>query len=251
VEKINQLMREWQKGTVKLSSTLQKMGYERELLKKYVMSGWLESIGYGAFKISGDDITWQGAINALQNQKNSKIHSGGKTALILKGYSHYLGVSLNRVDLFGNTPETLPKWFKDNDWGVQVNYIQTKMFDYSNVDYYTAILYKEFELLISSPELAAMEMLYLVPTAQSFDEALKITEGLTTLRPQLVQGLLEECNSVKVKRLFLFMAEKNNHAWLTELNSERINLGSGKRVIVEDGTLDKKYNITVPKEYAG
>lgn len=244
-------MREWQKGTVKLSSTLQKMGYERELLKKYVMSGWLESIGYGAFKISGDDITWQGAINALQNQKNSKIHSGGKTALILKGYSHYLGVSLNRVDLFGNTPETLPKWFKDNDWEVQVNYIQTKIFDYSNVDYYTTILYKEFELLISSPELAAMEMLYLVPKVQSFDEAAKIMEGLTTLRPELIQRLLEQCNSVKVKRLFLFIAEKHDHTWMKELNLERINLGSGKRSIVVDGVLNKKYQITIPREYAG
>jgi len=35
------------------------------------------------------------------------------------------------------------------------------------------------------------------------------------------------------------------------VNLEKINLGSGKRVIVEDGTLDKKYNITIPKDYAG
>ena len=80
-----------------------------------------------------------------------------------------------------------------------------------------------------------MEMLSLIPKGQSFDEALRITEGLTTLRSQLVQNLLEECNSVKVKRLFLFMAEKHEHQWFNELNLEKINLGSGKRVIVEDG----------------
>ena len=109
----------------------------------------------------------------------------------------------------------------------------------------------KFDIIISTPELATMEMLYLVPNEQSFDEALKIMEGLTTLRPQLVQQLLEECNSVKVKRLFLYMAEKNDHQWFQELNIEKINLGSGKRVIVKDGVFDKKYLITVPREYAG
>jgi len=104
--------------------------------------------------------------------------------------------------------------------------------------------------MISSPELAAMEMLYLIPNEQSFDEALKITEGLTTLRPQLVQSLLEECNSVKVKRLFLFMAEKSQHTWFKELNLTKLNLGSGKRMIIQNGVLDKKYHITVPREYA-
>lgn len=244
-------MKEWQKGTVMLSSTLQKIGYGRELLKKYVTSGWLESIGYGAFKLSGDNIEWAGAIHALQNQKNSTIHAGGKTALVLKGYAHYLGTSIKRVDLFGNVPDKLPKWFNDKEWGTRINYLQTKMFSYRNDKYYTSVQYNDFNLLISAPELATMEMLLLIPSGQTFDEAEKIIEGLTTLRPQHVQQLLEECNSVKVKRLFLYMAEKQNHAWLQEINIEKINLGSGKRVIVEDGVLDKKYSITVPKEYAG
>jgi hypothetical protein len=169
--------------------------------------------------------------------------------LTLKGYAHYLSNSINRIDLFGNKAGLLPKWFKNNDWGSQINYIQTKMFDYSNVNYYSSLQYGDFKLLVSSPELAAMEMLYLVPQYQSFEEALKIMEGLTTLRPQLVQRLLEECNSVKVKRLFLFIAEKNEHSWLSELNIEMLNLGSGKRVIVEYGVLDTKYKITYPRNF--
>ncbi|MFZ0453449.1 MAG: type IV toxin-antitoxin system AbiEi family antitoxin domain-containing protein [Ignavibacteriaceae bacterium] len=251
MDKINHLITTWEKGAVKLSSSLEAKGYKKDLLKKYVKSGWLESLGYGAYKLANDYVEWYGGIFALQTQKESNIHPGGKTALILKGYSHYLSSSLNKVDLFGNKADLLPKWFKDNNWEHLINYIQTKMFDYSNADYYTKILHKDFELLISSPELASMEMLYLVPKDQSFDEASKIMEGLTTLRPQLVQNLLEEYNSVKVKRLFLYMAEKHDHSWFNELNLDRINLGSGKRVIVEDGMLDKKYNITVEKEYAG
>jgi hypothetical protein len=93
-------------------------------------------------------------------------------------------------------------------------------------------------------------MLHLVPKRQSFDEAVKIMEGLTTLRPKLVQELLEKCNSVKVKRLLLFITEKNDHLWMGELDLTKINLGAGKRVIVQDGFLDKKYQITVPRKYA-
>ena len=250
MSKINQLISNWPKGSVMLSSELTKNGYPPDLIKIYVQSGWLESIGYGVYKLSEDKVDWYGGINALQVQKKSNIHPGGKTALILKGYAHYLSNSINRVDLFGNKAGLLPKWFKDHDWGTQINFVQTKMFDYSNATYYTSISYKEFELLISSPELAVMEMLYLVPTAQSFDEALKITEGLTTLRPQLVQSLLEECNSVKVKRLFLFMSEKCQHQWFNNLETDRVNLGSGKRMVVQNGVFDKKYQITVPREYA-
>ena len=46
------------------------------------------------------------------------------------------------------------------------------------------------------------------------------------------------------------MAENYDHPWMKELNLENINLGSGKRSIVTDGVLNKKYNLTVPREYA-
>jgi hypothetical protein len=51
---------------------------------------------------------------------------------------------------------------------------------------------------------------------------------------------------VKVKRLFLWFAERHHHAWLKSLDREGIDLGSGKRMIVRGGKLDTQYNITVP-----
>jgi len=251
MDKINQLIKGWQKGSIKLSSALNQMGYQKDLLKKYVQSGWLESLGYGAYKLAGDNVEWYGAINALQEQKTSNIHPGGKTALTLKGYAHYLGTTLNLVNLFGNKADRLPKWFMNNPWKTNIKYIQTNLFDYNSLNIFSVFELDNLKLNISTPELAVMEMLNLIPKGQSFDEAMKIMEGLTTLRPKYVQTLLEECNSIKVKRLFLYIAEKNNHSWFNELHLDRINLGSGKRFIVEDGMLDKKYNITVPKEYAG
>ncbi len=72
-------------------------------------------------------------------------------------------------------------------------------------------------------------------------------EGLATLRPDLAQRLLEQCRSVKAKRLFLYLAEQSNHSWFDKLEKAGINLGKGKRVVVKGGRLDTKYNITVPR----
>lgn len=73
-------------------------------------------------------------------------------------------------------------------------------------------------------------------------------EGLNNLVPKHVQTLLENCQSVKVKRLFLYMAEKADHAWFKQLDVTKVDLGKGKRSIVKNGVLIAKYGITVPKE---
>ena len=52
---------------------------------------------------------------------------------------------------------------------------------------------------------------------------------------------------VKVKRLFMHMAERQGHAWLEKVDLGRVNLGKGKRMIIPHGAFDPKYQITVPK----
>ena len=60
--------------------------------------------------------------------------------------------------------------------------------------------------------------------------------------------MLEQCRSVKVNRLFLYMAEKAGHNWFQYLDLKKVNLGKGKRSIVKNGVYENKYKITVPKE---
>jgi len=245
--KINQLVGNWPKGTVKTVKELREHGYTPQLLKVYSNSKWIESVVGGMYKLYHDDINWQGVLYGLQKKNNASIHAGGKTALILKGYGHYLSSIEGRAYLFSDRKENFNVWlskFKN------VVLRRNEVFDYKEEKYFIMFNTGNFQIKISSPELAAMEMLYLVPQEQSFDEAAKITEGLATLRPAIIQDLLQNCNSVKVKRLFLFMAENYDHPWMKELNLENINLGSGKRSIVNDGVLNKKYNLTVPREYA-
>jgi len=95
-----------------------------------------------------------------------------------------------------------------------------------------------------------VESLNLAPKYYNLTDLYQIMEMLNGLRPNLLQQLLEENNSVKVKRLFLYMAEKAGHSWYNDLNLERIDLGKGKRSNVKDGVYDPKYQITIPRDLA-
>ncbi|NIS60312.1 MAG: hypothetical protein GTO13_06335, partial [Proteobacteria bacterium] len=73
---------------------------------------WIQSFGRGAYTLFGDKVEWPGALYALQTQLGLNIHAGGKTALELKGYAHYLPPQQGRIFLYGSQGQTLPAWFK-------------------------------------------------------------------------------------------------------------------------------------------
>jgi hypothetical protein len=97
------------------------------------------------------------------------------------------------------------------------------------------------------PERAFLEMLSEIQEEADFETADRLFEGAGTFRPDLLQQLLEACNQVKAKRLFLWYAERHSHVWFSNLHTSNIDLGVGKRQIIPDGKLDRKYSITVPK----
>jgi hypothetical protein len=101
-------------------------------------------------------------------------------------------------------------------------------------------------LTVSTAERAAIEVIDELPSRESFEQVDALFSGLATLSPRRLQKLLEACQSVKSKRLFLFFAERHGHAWFKKLDISRIGLGNGKRALVACGRLDPKYLITVP-----
>jgi hypothetical protein len=105
------------------------------------------------------------------------------------------------------------------------------------------------DLEISDPERAILELLVEVPTEISFENAEQILQGMTSLSPNKLNELLLVCDNIRVRRLFLWMAERQNHQWFKKLNLDNISLGTGNRVLVKGGILNKKYKITVPQEY--
>lgn len=245
--KINLLIMGWPKGTVSTVRYLQSQGFSRKLLNKYKDSKWISSLGHGAYTLFDDRVEWMGALYPLQVQLGLDVHVGGKTALEMKGYAHYLGGKLRTVFLYGAPSTKLPTWFKKHDWGVDIVSCMTNLFPDRYDEGLSEYGEREFTIKISAPERAAMEMFYHVPGRVTFEEASLVMENLNSLRPALVQKLLLKCNSVKVRRLFMYMAEKHNYPWVEQVDVSKVDFGEGNRSVVMHGMLDKKYKITVPR----
>jgi hypothetical protein len=189
-----------------------------------------------------------GSTIALFGIFSMAANTGGKTALELKGYGHYLVEETRTLFLYAQPRVILPAWFSGERFALRLVVTRTSLFPPDSHEGFSEWKEREFSIRISSPERAAMEMLHLVPEKMSFEESLLIMESLVTLRPEIVQKLLEICRFVKVKRLFLYMAEKHGHPWVEKLDRSRIEIGRGKRRIVSGGELDPKYQITVPRD---
>jgi hypothetical protein len=246
--KINQLLSTIPQDVVLQSSWLLKEGYSLDLQKYYRKSGWLKSLENGAMFRGNNQPEYEGGIYALQKQSGLSVHPGGRTALALQGKAHYLELNTAQIWLFGGEKEKLPKWFKKHKWDQKINYKATSFLPKElglNEFSFTG-----FSIKVASPARAIMESLYLAPEKFDLVECYELMENLNDLRPTQVQDLLEACTSIKVKRLFLYMAEKHNHNWYKFLNLSKVDLGKGKRSLVKEGVYVSKYQITLPETLA-
>jgi hypothetical protein len=109
----------------------------------------------------------------------------------------------------------------------------------------------DWPIMLSAPERAVLELLDELPSHESFHQVDMLFEGLANLSPRRLMVLLADCRSVKVKRLFFFFAARHQHAWLKRIDRAKVDLGSGKRVLVKGGRLDPATLITVPEDMHG
>lgn len=245
-EKLKKLLDSHVPGTVYLASWLETQGISRDLQKHYRKSGWLEKVGTGVFQRPSEQVTWQGGLYALQTQKGLALHAGALTALALQGYAHYLRFGADTVFLFSPPKTNLPAWYRNRDWGQKIHQCKTSILpaELALTDYRAGA----FSFKISTPERAILECLHLSPNIVDLMECYQVMEGLMTLRPKLLQPLLEQCSSIKVKRLFLYMAEKARLDWFKRLDVTKVNLGAGDRAITKGGVYISRYGLTVPEE---
>ncbi|HEY3332963.1 MAG TPA: type IV toxin-antitoxin system AbiEi family antitoxin domain-containing protein [Capsulimonadaceae bacterium] len=238
-------------------------GVPRHLLDNWLKSEKISPVARGVFVRPDTVLTWQGVVASLQRM-GIALTPGGLTALAMQGLTHYLSPREQRtIQLYG-TPK-LPEWANtilptvqfsrrncldiDHTEGSRVGLVPWQMPG-------VAFGVEQPPVQISSPELAIMEVLMDVPAGVSLEHASLLLDGLPTLSPIRLSRLLAVCPSVKVKRLFLWLAEETASPWLarldlTKLTMESGNLGAGKRMIVKGGILNAKYQITVPREFAG
>jgi len=256
VKNINQILREWPYGTALPLLWLNEQGMSGRDAAKHAQRGNLLRLGSGAYARPGDLLTWEGGVYGLQYREvppELSFWPGGETALRLAGYSHYLMLGRERLCLYGQPRIRLSKWFKDTDWGVQLEVSRATLFPSNQdrqFDTHTPAG-RDFQIYISSPEMAVLEWLFSVSDELLFSDGIVDTfSGLTSLRPRRLQVLLQACTSIRTKRAFLLLARYFKHGWYSRLDISAIELGRGKRQLVKGGVLDEEYQVTVPTRFA-
>jgi len=245
--KLNRLLQAVPKGAAVTASRLRELEVSPQLARKYVDSGWVSRLGYGAFARAGDHVDWTGGLYALQQDQRLSVRVAGRTALELLGRAHNVPVGANgHIALVSDGPEHLPTWFVRQPWADRVSHRCLSLFDAVPDDASCALDCGDFTVKMSSAERAILEVIQLATSNAELEHASLLMDGLNTLRPSVVQALLEACRSVKVKRFALWSAGSAGHAWFDRIDLARIDLGRGKRQLYQGGSLDHEYQITVP-----
>ena len=236
-------------GQVINRNWLLKQGFTRSTVDYYIRSGKLESVSRGVYRRPGPPLKWEHLLYSLQ-ELGLTLHIGGQSALDLQGLAHYLSL-VNRqthITLYGK--EKIPTWVKNIDSKLKFTSYTQKGFSKLPKNSLTTMTFGhwDWELQLSTVELALFELLTQVKDASDFSVADKYFESATILRPELVNTLLQSCTHIQTKRLFMWFADRHAHQWSRSIDRNSIDLGRGKRGIIKGGALDKKYNITVPRE---
>ena len=263
--KINRLQRQLPEGLLVDAAWLEANGFSRSLRSQYVDGDWLEQPARSVYRRPRGALAWEQVVLSLQALLDLPVSVGGRTALELQGYAHYLRQTQQDIHLYSATQ--LPGWLHKlplevrfithnrtrflPDTGLTGSGVSLSTNSDDNPAFPGALRVMQWgewkwPFVISSAERAILELLDELPARETFHDVDMIMEGLANLSPRRLQPLLEQATSVKVKRLFLYFADRHRHQWVAHLDRDRITLGKGKRALVKGGRLDRMYNITIP-----
>ncbi len=279
---LNRLHRLLPEGLVADAAWFTRMGYSSSLRSRYLASGWLQPVAREVFRRplhkpgleeTTTPLRWHQIVISLQMVLECPVAVGGRTALELLGFAHYLSSEGPReVHLYGD--ERVPGWlgklpivtpfvchnarklFRAEPIAAGLEGLKSAMAvdgPSHQAQIHGSLTWRNFgdgdwPMMLSTPERAVLELLDELPGGETFHQVDMLMAGLVGLSPKRTSRLLGECRSVKVKRLFLWFAERHGHSWLERLDRNGIDLGKGKRMLVRGGKLDPKYQITVPKD---
>lgn len=236
-------------------------GIDRFAIDNLIKSGFLSSVHHGVYTRGKTSLQWQAIVYSLQNILKIDVVVGGLTSLEIQGYGHYLTMSeKSAVHLYSDAK--MPSWLNnlldqvDFHWHSHKGLLgrTRKNCPPLKISLSSFVVERPWRegfkgLRLSSPERAILEVLEEVPDNISFEHANQLMQGMTSLSPRSLQQLLEQTGNVKVKRLFFWLADRNNYIWLQKLDKHRIDFGKGNRMLVKGGRLDPRYQISVPEIY--
>ncbi|MGC1504057.1 MAG: type IV toxin-antitoxin system AbiEi family antitoxin domain-containing protein [Sulfitobacter sp.] len=235
---------------------------DRKSIFNYERQGWLEKVVRGVYRRPSNDVfstdsaeDWERTVLSLQHLMQWSCHVGGKTALDIAGFEHYVSFQGARsIFLYGSTPKWLKRLPTSELYQIRTNSLfQSETLGLSGRSGDERLndtsASQPRTLIQSKPERAILEWLNELPDKTTFHSVDMVFEGLATLRPKLLAKLLKDCRSVKVKRLFFVFADRHKHAWRKHIQVDDFDLGAGPRALVKGGKLHPKYRIYVPKEF--
>ena len=199
---------------------------------------------------TGSRLNAYDAIASYNKQMGGTLRVAAMSALEYTGFNHYVPMGKPVLMVAVPTFKT-PLWMQSDVYDATFRVFHTNAFSYTET---IERVTDSGTLYVSSPEQAFLECLILAPKSYSYMDLYYVMEQLTTLRSDVVQHLLETLDNNRVKRMFLYMAEKAGHFWFEELHPEKIDVGTGKIQAAANGTFNRKYNMTIPKdleEYEG
>lgn len=243
--KLNYLLQKKNAGGLYFSAWLKENGYSDQLLKKYRDSGWLTSLSKGVMYRTGDRLRSFSVLESYNEQLKKNYHVAAHSALEFSGFNHYVPMGKPLLMVGHPKHESVPSWMMKDVFDHSLKFFSTETFSKPQLVTFNSE-YPHVQISVS--ELAFLECLLLTPKYYSYMDLFYIMEQLTTLRPQVLQLLLENTSNIKVKRMFLYMAEKAGHYWFDSLDISKMHLGTAKHKLVENGVYVSKYKITVPKE---
>lgn len=244
-------------GMLATKKWLAEQGLSAHSLDNAVKTETLLPLAKGVYCQYSRSISWEGVVASMQLMEKGGVEQvppvlvGGLSALTLSGLSQYLSLG-NKPHIHLYTSGKLPAWMARLSLSVKFEGHNTnKIWPESlskDEDFFKEHEWEEKlpPVYFSCPEKAILELLVDLPKSVTFEHADELMQGLVNLSPRKLNTLLKACKSVKAKRLFLWLAERQAYSWFKKLDVEEYDLGSGKRVLVKGGKLDTQYLITVP-----
>lgn len=247
-------------GMLATKKWLAEQGLSAHALDNAVKTETLLLLATGVYSQYSRSVSWEGVTASMQRMEKDGTENippvvGGLSALGLSGLSQYLSL--------GNTPHIhlyvqgkLPAWLARLSLPMKFEgHSTSKLWPESVLQDKAFIKEHEWEaelppVYFSCPEKAMLELLMDLPDTVTFEHANELMQGLVNLSPRKLDVLLKACKSVKVKRLFFWLAKGQDYPWFSKLNVVDYDLGSGKRVVAKGGKLDADYLITVPSHMA-
>lgn len=242
--KINRLLMDSVSGGLLFSEWLRKNGYSSQLLKKYRDSKWLEPLTHGVMLRQNDNLSAMAAVYCYNFQTGKTARIAAHSALELHRFNHFVPMGKPKL-MVSFESANVEEWTKSERYDMTIVPFHTTIF---NKPLTQSFRKGNLSLLISTPEQAFLECLHLVPTYYNYMDLYYIMEQLTVLNPEKVQIALENVSSQRIKRMFLYMAEKAGHYWFDLIKEKDVGLTASKLQLVENGTYIPKYRITVPKQ---